>query len=77
MIFELEEYLENLLKRPINLKQKKDFSQQGLPEELIILEDIDLEAVIIGSDLHRGQVHGLGCRSDEYRVKTRTSAAAW
>lgn len=45
MIFELEEYLENLLKRPINLKQKKDFSEQELPEELIILEDIDLEAI--------------------------------
>ncbi len=45
MIFELSDYLEKLLQRPINLQETKDFPEGQLPPELIPIESIDLEAI--------------------------------
>lgn len=52
MTLGLEDYLEDLLGRKINLKVKSSFPNEPLPPELIILEDIDLEAIRVNPEIN-------------------------
>ncbi len=84
MVFDLSDYLEKLLQRPINLQEIKDFPEGQLPPELIPLEFIDLEAIrhnphadnpynlkLITADevIHKIQPH-LSTLYHQYKVKS-------